>query len=334
MTLSTLFRPFTENQKKITAVHSKNTKPKNNNAEVYPLEQLPELIELMKTERAAKKRELRYLVDAHYNLWFTLEGGDGGPILAHWKMTGAITHLDAKSIAAGIITLSADYTTIENINNKSGDFTPIFDRVKWPLAIFIVNREHLKIPLAANFKLVESPDIVRYSAQADELNAWVATLPEDICTKMKDQPQQPVTRTYTAPRRLTMGEIDGKQLFSSNITCPPTPTKPANKRPLPSRIEDTARMVRQKRANSQTSTSVQGSDFFNKRDKASPNKPTMQKGAVQDSSPDQSSMYRFQFADAISKLSTTNYAPQSPDFSNNAEETPLTQEDIDRILSL
>lgn len=110
---------------------------------IYPLSELPALIEVLRAKVDPKlKLKIRYMVDTAGKLWLAEEGGASSLIPAHYQMTGASAK-EASCIAAGNITFSEDYKTIDVINHKSGDFVPAFDSLKWLLAILVANTDVL-----------------------------------------------------------------------------------------------------------------------------------------------------------------------------------------------
>jgi hypothetical protein len=110
---------------------------------IYPLSELPALIEVLRAKVDPElKLKIRYMVDTAGKLWLAEEGGASSRIPAHYQMTGASAK-EASCIAAGNITFSPDYKTIDVINHKSGDFVPAFDSLKWLLAILVANADVL-----------------------------------------------------------------------------------------------------------------------------------------------------------------------------------------------
>lgn len=101
----------------------------------YPLCKLDVFLEEL---RRNHKTSVRYLIDSNYQLWLAWEGVPGGKVPAHSQMTGS-NHAGISCIAAGNIKFSKENNTIIRVNNKSGDFQPAFDNVKWLLAILLAN---------------------------------------------------------------------------------------------------------------------------------------------------------------------------------------------------
>lgn len=101
----------------------------------YPICKLDSFLEELKVDN---KSTIRYLIDTEQQLWLAREGTPGGRVPPHGQMTGS-NHTGVACIAAGNITFSLADKKIIMINNKSGDFQPGFDSVKWLFAILIAN---------------------------------------------------------------------------------------------------------------------------------------------------------------------------------------------------
>ncbi|MEI7489687.1 MAG: hypothetical protein WCJ72_20165 [Chryseobacterium sp.] len=109
-----------------------------------------------------QKLKLRFIVDTDGMLWFAREGNPSRSIPAHSQMTGS-PFFQANCLAAGNFSFKKEkeneqYTL--TIINKSGDFRPDLECLKWPIAILAVNLE--KSPDLLNIKdeivIKKSPD--------------------------------------------------------------------------------------------------------------------------------------------------------------------------------
>ncbi len=170
---------------------------------IYPLRHLSTLIQKIQ-EKSIPIRTIRYLVDSSKNIWFAEEGAPSKTTPAHCRMTG---NPPAQSIciAAGNIGFSDDFTQINMVNNKSGDFKPNFDSVKWPLAILAANQECLaKSSLRLNQDIrIEQlaggnfQDLHYFTAT--ELNDWVSTFSSDELESLKEQPPEIKQVSYQIP---------------------------------------------------------------------------------------------------------------------------------------
>jgi len=129
---------------------------------IYPIAFLSSLIEKIKTNSGKDNNThtIRFLVDIYGRLWFGEEGGPSRSVPAHYQMTGDPAN-NARCITAGNITFSDDHREIIFINNKSGDFRPPFDTLKWVLAILIANEDRLA---AASVRLADTINIQKLSS--------------------------------------------------------------------------------------------------------------------------------------------------------------------------
>lgn len=107
----------------------------------YPISHLAVLIEKLKASSHTTK-EIRYVLDADFNLWFALEGFPCKTIPAHYEMISNVRR-DAKCISAGNIRFSTTCDSCVMINHKSGCFRPSFDSMKWVLAILFSQEQNL-----------------------------------------------------------------------------------------------------------------------------------------------------------------------------------------------
>jgi len=127
------------------------------------------------------KLKLRFIVDTDGMLWFALEGIPSSRIPAHFQMTGS-PFLQAKCLAAGNFSFIKEkenepYTL--TIINKSGDFKPNLECLKWPIAILAVNLE--KSPDLLNIKddivIEKSPPeptkVLTVQIKSADTMAWV-----------------------------------------------------------------------------------------------------------------------------------------------------------------
>jgi len=127
------------------------------------------------------KLKFRFIVDTDGMLWFAREGNPSRSTPAHSQMTGS-PFSQAKCLAAGNFSFKKEkeneqYTL--TIKNKSGDFKPNLECLKWPIAILAVNLE--KSPDLLNIKdeivIEKSPpeptEVLRVQITSADTMAWV-----------------------------------------------------------------------------------------------------------------------------------------------------------------
>lgn len=92
---------------------------------------------------------LRFLIRTNGELVFAHEGYPGGPIPAHWQMTGENSPSKAYCLTAGNVYFDKKNNLLERINNKSGDFRPPFDSLQLVFPKLI----QAQIPLSNTLKI-------------------------------------------------------------------------------------------------------------------------------------------------------------------------------------
>lgn len=172
---------------------------------IYPLQQVGELIKIIRSQEPPQKT-VRYLVDCSFRLWFAEEGAPTNTIPAHFQMTGESAGA-ARCIAAGNMEFSDDFTKIGMLNNKSGDFRPTFDSIKWPLAIMIIHELYgamHPILLADELRLEEltpsggSKDV--HVVNKAELISWVIETFAEKIEQLQAQPTDIKEVTYQSSK--------------------------------------------------------------------------------------------------------------------------------------
>lgn len=144
-TISSLIADCFSSSLKIKKVGCNNLKkPKDASYDIHSLTTLEALLEEKKKNH--ERPDLRFLLDLNKNAWFVRETHTHFPAPAHYQMTGESGGA-ACCITAGNLFLISDYKTLVKINNKSGDFRPSFDSLKWFIAILILNEKRLSFSL-------------------------------------------------------------------------------------------------------------------------------------------------------------------------------------------
>lgn len=92
---------------------------------------------------------LRFLIRTNGELVFAHEGYPGGPIPAHWQMTGESLASKAYCLTAGNVFFDKKNNLLARINNKSGDFRPPFDSLQLVFPRLI----QAQIPLGNTLKI-------------------------------------------------------------------------------------------------------------------------------------------------------------------------------------
>lgn len=143
------------------------------------------------------KYKARYYVDAGLVIWFAKEGTPSSTIPAHYQMTGE-TSGSARAVIAGTIEFSTDFSSIVGINNKSGDFQPAFEQLKWAMAVLLANEETLSVPLADKVRISKSCSDEGYlPLDLRELRTWIQSHLGDVELKgIGNQPRETRTVNY------------------------------------------------------------------------------------------------------------------------------------------
>jgi len=121
----------------------------NRNFNIYSINDVKELFdEKIKNIEAGKKDDtyFRYLLSENGQARFAREHNKQFASPAHYQMTGK-TQKDAACITAGNLFFNEDFTQLLAINNKSGDFRPSFDSIKWFVIMLVLNEANLPFDL-------------------------------------------------------------------------------------------------------------------------------------------------------------------------------------------
>lgn len=154
-----------------------NNKKSVNSSEshdIHSLRTLSEFIEIKK--KAGEEPDFRVVVDRDMNLWFAKESHTGTPSPPHFGLV-ATKSKEAFCLTAGNLFLSEDYSTLKAISNKSGDFTPAFDSLKWLLAILVYNEARLPFKLPDFLTVIHQVDtsyVGEYKWPMVEIRDWLA----------------------------------------------------------------------------------------------------------------------------------------------------------------
>jgi hypothetical protein len=125
-----------------------------------------------------EKKDLRFIVGTDGILWFAPEGIPSINVPAHFQMTGS-SFYNAKCLTAGNFSFKPKNDQyILTIINKSGDFKPNIQSLKWVIAILAVNLETSPDLLNINDDVVikESPsghELLKINIKSEETMVWV-----------------------------------------------------------------------------------------------------------------------------------------------------------------
>ena len=195
----------------------------------YPIQKLPELIEVLRL-KTEDPYTIRFLVDMGRNLWFAEEGLPSAHIPAHYQMTNEDNKV-AGCIAAGNLSFSEDYKHIIALNNKSGDFHPDFDTIKWPLAILIANTTQLStlgVDLPEAIKINSLSSQMTHTLEKTALTAWLnVTFGEAKMGLFQRQPTAIKITTYDPTPQREYSEDSGAEPYPKfPLFSRPSPAKP------------------------------------------------------------------------------------------------------------
>ncbi|MDP3269973.1 MAG: hypothetical protein Q8M40_13125 [Legionella sp.] len=136
-----------EKPRRITNDNTRKSVTRNFN--IYSINDVKKLFnEKIKNIEAGKKDDtyFRYLLSENGQARFAREHNKQFASPAHFQMTGR-TQKDAACITAGNLFFNEDFTQLLAINNKSGDFRPSFDSLKWFVIMLVLNEDHLPFDL-------------------------------------------------------------------------------------------------------------------------------------------------------------------------------------------
>jgi hypothetical protein len=147
---------------------------------------------LAEKEKNGEMPDLRFLVDINKKAWFARESHYPIAAPVHYQMTGE-SQRNAYCITAGNLFLSKDYKTLFKINHKSGDFRPLFDSLKWFIALLIFNEKKLPFALPEILivdKLNNSGIAIQtLKWNVSELREWVMSvfIDEALVSELEEQ---------------------------------------------------------------------------------------------------------------------------------------------------
>ncbi|CAM4482187.1 MAG: hypothetical protein LEGION0403_FIIPPAGN_01560 [Legionella sp.] len=190
---------------------------------VYSIHSLATLGELLaEKKKGGEVPDLRYLVGLNGEAWFARESHTKGPIApAHYKMTGSPRNA-AYCKTAGNLFFSDDYSTLLKLNNKSGDFRPSLNSIKWILAIFVANEAHLPFRLPEVLIIEEQgyngKVIDTLLCPIADIKKWLKTFTENTALTLSLQNQNSETKeaSYSS---------EGRSLFADRSKGTLAPTK-------------------------------------------------------------------------------------------------------------
>lgn len=170
-----------------------------------------------------EKTDLRFLVDTTGKAWFARETHSDFPAPAHYQMTGLPQNM-AYCRTAGNLFFSGDYKTLNKLNNKSGDFRPSFDSLKWFIAILILNENSLPFALPETLLMDEFSSSGRlehtWKLNIPKFRQWVqdAFTSKGIIEELQIQTQETKTVSYTKEQDSTSQFITSSYSFF-NFDC-------------------------------------------------------------------------------------------------------------------
>ena len=183
---------------------------------IYPISHLPALIEVLR-ENIPPKHTVLFLMDDSGHMWFAGEQKASPDIETrfripmHYQMTGKPTHV-AFCMTAGVLELSEDYSTIIRMSNKSCNFKPSFDSLKWAIATLVANQDLLKslsIQFASELNLEEYATLVGgfqgtyHSLKMEEFTTWAQKVFEKQMPHFLKQPTEIKRVIYEPPLQVT-----------------------------------------------------------------------------------------------------------------------------------
>lgn len=216
---------FSESKEQPLFINKDNMKKifSNSHFTLYPIHRLAELVAII---QAKSQKKLRFVVDRSGHAWFAEEGSPNRTTPAHYQMLDS-NERHTQCITAGSIRFSDDYQTIAKIKNKSGDFHPSVDSLKWFLAILLGN------PVGNSWlpqtvlviKLENDRPTASYGLDKMELHTWLSTTLGAEFNTVQHQPEQCKVIVYSGP----MSPPPMRMSFlatspASSSTSAPTPT--------------------------------------------------------------------------------------------------------------
>lgn len=172
---------------------------------IYSLSTLKQLIgeKIKKHEKA----DFRVVIDGDKIARFARESHEGIPSPPHYGLVASQAK-NAKCLTAGNIFLSSDYKTLIKISNKSGDFTPSCDSLKWLVAILILNEKDLpfSLPDTLQVEKYENSRIIKtYNWPLNEIRDWFgkADINDELKAKLKAQKHDNQSITLVASESYT-----------------------------------------------------------------------------------------------------------------------------------
>lgn len=125
---------------------------------------------IISSEEYMDLHSIRYLLTENNELLFAEEGSQP----AHWLMTGQTEKAsNSRCRCAGNLRFNDDFTQIEFINNKSGDFKPEDVLLRKLLAVIVVLAEKNLIPLQDSLEIEHRKTFTNYMVSFDVLRQYV-----------------------------------------------------------------------------------------------------------------------------------------------------------------
>lgn len=193
--------PFSSELNPLKRFSSNNLK-KIMRDEDYKIHSLATVYSLLEEKALnSEKTDLRFLVDSTGQAWFARETHNDFPAPAHYQMTGS-PQSQAYCRTSGNLFFSSDYKFLNRVNNKSGDFRPSFDSLKWFLAILILNEDSLPFAFPELLLVDEFSSSGRLECtlklNVSELRQWILDTFTDknILEELKIQIQETKSVSY------------------------------------------------------------------------------------------------------------------------------------------
>jgi hypothetical protein len=205
------------NAKLIKAVQfdlrAKRTWPDDEVYALYTVNTLLNFIEIIEQKQKPQNQEercMRFLVSSRFELWFGFEGRPSrtNKIPPHSRITGVVG--DKECITAGNIFYDSDGKTIVGISNKSGNFCPDYDSIKWALVIMFLCEVKFSDKIFIE-KTADNGIITRHK------NIDIVDLKNQVLDCFDEQQQTKLcgANTKLAPREVVFGV--GRSAANSNF---------------------------------------------------------------------------------------------------------------------
>lgn len=162
---------LSQNKRKITS---------NQSHTIYSLQDAGTFLNILNAEASGEKEvRVRFLVDTAGQLWLARERNEDSskerlnPSPAHFMLTGE-TGSSARCLTAGTFYFNLEQNQLIKIDNKSGDFKPDFNSLKWALLI-LMRTQNLSFHLPETLK-IEDSCVYDYEVPLGDIRNWADTV--------------------------------------------------------------------------------------------------------------------------------------------------------------